>query len=225
VETSPRTPADLTDGDRLETLGLLAAGLAHEVASPLQALIHNLRYLQDGLAGLDPVWREAAALDPEGAAPAIAAVTGALATLSESYPLDELQSALADSVDAAQRASAMVRAIAEFAQAGSVEEAVDLVDLVPSVTQLTRNAWKYIAEVDTVLPPDLPRVRANPRALGVAFARAMLDAARRLAEREGGMAVEASRILVDAAVQHDTVELAVTAAGHRHGLSLPVAEA
>lgn len=215
----------MTDGERLETLGLLAAGLAHEVASPLQALVHNLRYLEDGLAVVSELCAQAERLSPEAAPADLAALQQALSALKDRYPPDELQAALADSADAAQRASAVVRAIAEFSQAGTAEQAVDLGTLVPSVTTLTRNAWKYIAEVDTVLPPDLPRVKGNPRAIGVAFARAMLEAARRLAERRGGMTVEASRILVDAVVRGPVVELGVTAEGQRESLALSVAEA
>lgn len=209
MQTPSPAPATLTDSERLETLGLLAAGLAHEVASPLQAIIHNLRYLQDGLPGLDPVCRQAAAPAP----------------LDESYPLEELQSALADSVDAAQRASAMVRTIAEFAQGGTSEDTIDLPPLVASVTTLTRNAWKYIAEVDTVLPPGLPPVRANQRSLSVALARGVLEAARALAGRGGGLAVESSRLLIEASRRGDRVEIVVSAAGHRRVLDVAAAEA
>lgn len=215
---------DGPDVDRLETLGLLTAGLAHEIASPLQAIIHNLRYVEDGLAAVTRVCDTATALAEAPDAQTLAAFRAALHHGQASHPVEELQAALADSVEATHRAAAMVHAIADFAQAGGREEVFDLHPVLLSVMTLTRNAWKYIAEVDTVFQPDPPQVRGSTRAVSLGCVRLILAAARSLAEREGGRAVEAGRILVETVQRDDQIEVLVTAGTHVGILQVPVAE-
>lgn len=215
------------DPERLETLGLLSAGLAHEISSPLQAITHNLRYLQEGLTLLEYAFVAGEAVLRADAGTQAEALRGwqeARVRAAATHPIEELVAAVEDSVEATQRAAAIVRALAEFAQGElTLETTVDINALVDSVVTLTRNAWKYIAEVDLVLAPSLPPVRTSPGRTRLACARFMLDAARDIAERQGGAPVSPGRILVETALRGSHVDVVVTAESMSHVLGVPVA--
>jgi signal transduction histidine kinase len=103
VTQRQRMEAQLRRAQKLEALGRLAAGIAHEINNPLAFVLANLQYV-----------REAIELPPERLAAA---------------PLDELASALAEACVGGDRIKQIVRDLRAFAQPH--DESLALVDVRP----------------------------------------------------------------------------------------------
>jgi two-component system, NtrC family, sensor kinase len=144
--TELKSPEDRTlHQRRMETAGRLAAGLAHELNSPVQFVGDNLHFLQDGFSAL---------------APAITGHSAAVAgkPVDIPYLLEEFPRALAQSLEGIDRIAATVKALQAFVQAKDPLVPVEINLLVEEALLLARSDYKYVADLKTDLAPDLPTV-------------------------------------------------------------------
>jgi PAS domain S-box-containing protein len=155
---------ELVQAQKLESIGHLAAGIAHEINTPVQFVGDNVRFLLDSFSDL------AAVLDRHRAL-AISAKAGTCppdlieACETESrradldYLMEEIPKAIAQSTEGIERIATIVRAMKEFSHPGSDEKTcVDLNKAIESTVTVSRNEWKYVADLTTDLAPDLPLV-------------------------------------------------------------------
>lgn len=168
---------ELAQAQKLESIGRLASGIAHEINTPIQFVGDNLRFLADSFSDLGRVVAQYQRL-----LAAVQAGTGQRDVLEKSertnaevdlaYLLDEIPKALAQSTEGIDRVAIIVRAMKEFAHPGGEEKIlVDLNKAIESTVTVARNEWKYVADLHTALDPTLPPV---PCLIG-AFNQVMLN--------------------------------------------------
>ena len=153
---------ELHHAQRLESVGQLAAGIAHEINTPIQYVGDNLRFMSDSFRGRSAVLglyeglleaAERGAVTPE----MLAALRQAIEDADIEYVSREVPKAIAQSHDGVQRVATIVRAMKEFAHPGHREKAAaDLNEALRSTLLVARNEYKYVADVETAfgsLPP------------------------------------------------------------------------
>jgi PAS domain S-box-containing protein len=154
----------LAQAQRLESMGELAAGIAHEINTPTQYIGDNVRFLEDAFQGIEMVCKEYRSLDFEQITPETIAKLRAVEEEADiDYTLKEIPSAIAQSLDGVERVSKIVKAMKEFSHPGSQEKVpLDLKHAIESTLTVARNEWKYVAEVETNFDPALPPVPCLP---------------------------------------------------------------
>jgi PAS domain S-box-containing protein len=151
-------------GQKLESIGRLASGIAHEINTPTQFVTDNTRFLRDAferLAAIVAAYRElrtAAAKHPP-----LASVVEAAAVAEQKhecdYILDEVPTTLQQSLDGLVRISRIVRSLKEFSHPNSAERSpADLNRAIETAIAVSRHEWKYVAEVVTEFDSSLPPV-------------------------------------------------------------------
>ena len=140
---------ELAQAEKLRSVGQLAAGIAHEINSPLQAASVNIEYLKASIGSLLSV--------------AVEGVSEALSDHQETEAnrLEDVRrnadGAIEDSSEALRRVTEIVSAMRVMSHPGKQRhEATDLNVLLQSAVTLTRNRWKYAAELEVDADPDLP---------------------------------------------------------------------
>ncbi len=149
--------ADLQQAQKLESIGQLAAGIAHEINTPMQFVGDNVQFLKEAYQQLRASLPTLSSIDPNS--PAMrAGLTGTRSDDLE-FLLSEIPRALDQALEGIARVSTLVKAMKEFSHPGSKEKAlVDLRRAIENTIAVSRNEWKYVAEVETDFDPALPPV-------------------------------------------------------------------
>jgi signal transduction histidine kinase len=172
---------------KFEALGVLAAGVAHEINGPLQFVTDNLHFLSDTIGRARTAVAACKAALEGGDADGVPRALAALGDADLTYCLEESERATAETFEGVDRVTNLVRSMREFSHTSPRALApLDLNHLLQMTITLTRHEWKYSAEVETAFAPDLPFVVGCRDDLQVAFMNLLLNAARAIAERFGG---------------------------------------
>jgi PAS domain S-box-containing protein len=176
----------LAQASRLESIGQLAAGIAHEINTPVQYVSDNTRFVADTFADVLTGLAELADLanghEPD-AAQVRARLRDALERLDLAFVKEEVPSALTQSMEGLERVGDIVRAMKDFSHPGHRRGDVDLNRVVETTAQVTRNEWKYQAVLDLELDPDLGTVNCFEGEVKQVLLNLVVNAAQAIAER------------------------------------------
>ncbi|MBI5814175.1 MAG: PAS domain S-box protein [Nitrospinae bacterium] len=151
-----------SQAQKLEAIGQLAAGIAHEINTPIQYVGDNLRFLEDAFREIDHLICEYAMVSDSAAegrvSPESAKLAASLAqSMDVNFLREEIPRAVAQSLDGVGRVATIVRAMKDFSHPGvEGKTAVDINKAIESTVTVSRNEWKYVADVVTQFDQELP---------------------------------------------------------------------
>jgi PAS domain S-box-containing protein len=209
--------AQLAQAQKLESIGQLAAGVAHEINTPIQFVGDNARFLQtafDGLLGLVEVYgrlrtaASAGAVDPA----LLEEVAEREASADLAYLMDEVPTASRQTIEGINRVASIVRALKEFAHPNQTERiATDVNHALLTTLTVARNEVKYVADVQTDLG-ELPLVVCQPGELNQVFLNIVVNAAHAIADVVGASGAR-GRITIRTVAEDDWVLIAISDTG------------
>ncbi len=181
------TQTRLLQAQKLESVGQLAAGIAHEINTPAQYIVSNIDFLEDSFVNVMRLinsFQEVLQLIAQGA---VILEIGPeaeelLEELDWSYLEDEIPKAIMQSKEGLKRITTIVQAMKEFSHPGSKEKAYsDLNKILETTITVARNEWKYCAEIVTHLDTNLPKVFCLADEIGQVFLNLLINASHAIA--------------------------------------------
>jgi PAS domain S-box-containing protein len=149
---------------KLESVGRLASGVAHEINTPMQFITDNTQFLKRAVTSLTEVlgaYRAVNEIVASGNKPEEAlALARALEETNEmEYLLGEIPRTFDETMSGLQRVTHIIKSLKEFSHPNTTSKhAADLNKAIATTIAVSRHEWKYVAEVVTELDPDLPMI-------------------------------------------------------------------
>ncbi len=154
--------AQLLHAQKMESIGQLAAGIAHEINTPIQYVGDNTRFVRDTINGVLMFIEDLSSLMPaikDGHVKPeqIADLEAALHRLDFEFIKEETPQAIEQTLGGVDRVAEIVRAMKEFSHPGGSEKVqADLNRSIESTIAVCRNSWKYVADLETDFEKNLP---------------------------------------------------------------------
>lgn len=211
LDVTERREAEMRShaAERLESVGKLAAGVAHEINTPVQFVSDSIYFVRDGLyelLALTDRMRQLAARD-QCNANSVAALSSHLPYLVENLP-----KALERSLEGLQRVSEIVSSMRELAHPDRPEmSSIDVNHVVQNALVVARSEYKYVADIQTDLRP-LPPVRGHAGELNQVLLNLLVNAAHAIGDVIGD-SQQKGLIRISTQLDGDSVLISVSDSG------------
>jgi signal transduction histidine kinase len=184
MEHRAKVELELRQAQKLEAIGRIAAGIAHEINTPIQFISDNCEFLELGIAdlrsGLDAYRR-------------LVRDAGLLAAAEKietdrdlAFTLANLPEALASSQEGVRRVAQIVQATKQFAHPDQVQKVpTDLNTAIESTIVVASSETRYIAEVQ-FQRGELPKVPVHGGEIKHVLLHLITNAAHAISDANGG---------------------------------------
>ncbi|MGB8060582.1 MAG: PAS domain S-box protein [Candidatus Sulfotelmatobacter sp.] len=205
---------ELRQAQKLESVGRLASGIAHEINTPIQFVGDNVHFLQDAFGELQVMIQKLKELctshDPtQQLSSELARIEAAS---DYSYLFKEIPTALSQTLDGVERVVTIVRAMKEFAHPESkVMAPADVNKALQNTLTVARNELKYVADVETDFG-DLPLVVCAISDMNQVFLNLLVNAAHAIADVVQGTEKK-GKIRVSTAMQGSLAVITISDTG------------
>lgn len=175
--------AQLAQAQKLEAIGQLASGVAHEINTPIQYIGDNLSALKDNLTEIINFKQNLQAL----LSPELRQTVNELTTKHDlDFILEDSPKAIAQAQDGVNRVSQIVRAMKSFAypESKQTKQSANLHECITNALTISRNSYKYISKIETVFSDEIHNIECFPNELSQVFLNLIVNAAHAIEEKK-----------------------------------------
>jgi PAS domain S-box-containing protein len=188
---------------RLESIGGLAAGIAHEINTPIQFVGDNLSFLEGAFADLITIVKEYGGHSKP-----------AKARQNLEFILEEVPKALTQSREGVTRIAGIVSSMKRFSHVGGDEKSLlDIPNAIQNTLTISRNEWKYRAEIQLDLDSSARFLSCIPGEFNQVLLNLLVNASHAVSEKYKGLDGEKGTITIKTRRDGDWFELSVTDTG------------
>ncbi|MDQ6996064.1 MAG: ATP-binding protein [Mariprofundus sp.] len=206
-------------GKKLESMGELAAGIAHEINTPMQYIGDNVRFLKDGFNamlqlvtyyhGVIREIRQGEQLSKHR----LSDIAQAEQDADIDFLREEAPMAVAQTLEGVAQVSKLVGAMKELSHPGTGEKIpIDINKAIENAVTVSRNEWKYVAEIVMTLDPELPMVHGFSE-INQVFLNIIVNAAQAIEEMHAEDDHGKGKIHITTSCEDGTVEIRISDSG------------
>jgi signal transduction histidine kinase len=214
-----RLEGQLVHAQKMESIGQLAAGIAHEINTPTQYVGDNTRFVRDSIDDLLLLVDQYGALldaarlgvDAHGL---IGAIDATIEKIDLEFVKAEIPRAIEQTLDGIDRVAEIVRAMKDFSHPGSgVKLPTDLNKAIESTITVCKNRWKYVSNLTTDYGPGLPAVPCLVGEFNQVILNIVVNAADAIGEIVGDSGASMGDIFVSTRLDGEHVEIRIRDTG------------
>ena len=222
IDITERCQREILDihSQKMEAVGQLAAGIAHEINTPVQFIGDNITFIQsafDDLLSLSAIlnaFKNDDLLSPVVAKDILSRIREREKKIDLDFLRKEIPQAIEQSMAGLQRVSRIVQVMREISHPGGDKKIdLDINKAIESTIILTKNEWKYSAELITKLAADLPIVQGYPADFSQVILNLIVNATQALQEKVGKNGAAGEHIEISTRQDGNEVEICIRDTG------------
>lgn len=192
----------LSQAQRLESLGQIAAGIAHEINTPMQFLLSNVSFIEESYVDISGLLDRLQATDQSS----LLRQSG----VDIDFLHEEIPACFREMHDGIDRVIKIIAAMKEFSHpGGSSKTLTDINHLLDNALIVCRNEWKYDAQVITCFDPALPKILCFPDQLNQVLLNLIINACHAIVSRKESEADHVGLISITTKVNGQEVHIQV----------------
>ncbi len=205
----------LAQAQKLEAIGSLAAGISHEINTPMQCVSSNVEFLKSCSQRVREIMDRYHEMLHSDAPAKRAARIAAIDQLTESLRFDHMRQQVPEAIDeaaiAVDRVVEILRAMKAMSHPGTKGKVpTDINAMIRNAVQISKGRWKHVARLDLDLAEALPLVNALPAEFGQAMLNLIVNAADAIGDNEKGAAGRLGVIRVCTTVVDEGVSIEIS---------------
>ncbi|MCG8053912.1 MAG: ATP-binding protein [Candidatus Thiodiazotropha taylori] len=206
----------LNQTHKMEAVGQLAGGIAHEINTPIQYIGDNLKFIKESQQDMQNLLQDYAELSSKAKQqPELHAelekIDETIEEIDLEYLTEETTNAIDQSITGASQVARIVLAMKEFAHPGGKDMALaDLNRIVSNAVAVCKNEWKYVADTQLQLSDNLPDVKCLAGEVSQVVLNIIVNAAHAI---EAAKREEKGTITITTELKDEQVEIRVSDTG------------
>jgi len=206
---------------KMEAIGMLAAGVSHEINTPIQYVGDNAHFLREALEQLMALLKQYQNLAEQVRSNCVEeGLLQEIETMEEAmdmaYLEREIPNAINQSLEGISKVSQLVSAMKEFSHPGKDRKGwADINRSIASTVKIAQNEWKYVAELELDLEKDLPLVYCHIGEINQVVLNMIINAAQTIKEKaaDADSATSKGKITVRTRLLGDHVSILIEDTG------------
>ena len=173
--------AQLSQAAKMEAVGQLAAGIAHEINTPTQYVSDSVTFIREVFQELSALFGPAEELRTAGAPPdpeVAGKLQRALRDIDFAFMQREIPPTFVRIETGIEKISAIVKAMNRFAHSGNNEKRMtDIGELLENALTISQNEWKYVANLEKDFDRHIGNLMCHPGDISQVFLNVIINAA------------------------------------------------
>lgn len=205
--------SQLLQSQKLESVGQLAAGIAHEINTPMQFIGDNIQFLKTASTEILDFLNDYRSINTStdnNLRASLESIDSKNSHVDIEFLNEEMGLAFEDSVHGVSRVSKIISAMKDFSHpGGDVLEFEDINKAIESTTIITQNEWKYVATLNLELDKSIGKIPCLIHEFSQVILNMVINASHAIQQRFPGGEIQGI-ITIKSYLKDDEVHIEVT---------------